>query len=255
MSFGMTSHEICKNTLGVLPEDIRQTVLLTPGWAPERLFETESLRIITDSSPLHSYKIWDAETDGKQFTYMRTGFGAPMVLDAVLLLRHTPCRRIIFVSSAGALGKAMRVGDLLLPSISASGDGAGRYLQRDMTHDCFGEEHRPDAALFDALCSATKRICAAHDVNWHIGRTFCVDTIAGQQGHVSAICGMGFDSLDMESAVLFKAARQVGIAAAAILLISDTQENPLTEGRDESGGAYRKRVRSKTLPEILKEVL
>ena len=104
MSFGMTSREICKNTLGVLPEDICRTVLLTPGWAPERLFETEALRVLTDASPLHGYRIWNAETGGKCFTYLRTGFGAPMVLDAVLL-RHTPCRRIIFVSSAGALGK------------------------------------------------------------------------------------------------------------------------------------------------------
>ena len=124
-----------------------------------------------------------------------------------------------------------------------------------MTRDCFGEEQRPDAALYEALCGATERICAEHDVNWHVGRTFCVDTIVGQQEHVSAIYGMGFDSLDMESAVLFKAAGQVGIAAAAILLISDTQEKPLTEGRDGCGGAYRIRVRSKTLPRILREVL
>lgn len=250
-----STNEICRNTLGVAPEQICSTVLLTPGWSPERLFAPQALHTLTESSPLHGYKLWNVDCGSKRCTYLRTGFGAPMVLDAVLLLRHTPCKRILFVSSAGALGSRMRVGDLLLPAASYNGDGASRYLQNTLTNDCFCEEQLPDQALFDRLCRTTEHICLQQDVAWHIGRTFCVDTIAGQAEHIPCIRSMGYDSLDMESAVLFKAARRVGIAAAAILLISDTQEKPLTEGRNELSALYRKRVRSATLPAILHELL
>ena len=250
-----STNEICRNTLGVAPEQIRSTVLLTPGWPPERLFAPQALHTLTESSPLHGYRLWDVNSNGKRCTYMRTGFGAPMVLDAVLLLRHTPCKRILFVSSAGAQGSRMHVGDLLLPAASYSGDGASRYLQNTLTNDCFCEEQLPDQALFDRLCRTTGHVCLQQDVIWHIGRTFCVDTIAGQAKHLPYIRSMGYDSLDMESAALFKAARRVGIAAAAILLISDTQEKPLTQGRDASAAPYRTRVRSTTLPAILHELL
>lgn len=255
MSLKALSKNICQSTLGVLPEQVRSTVLLTPGWPPERLFSPQSLHSLTESSPLHGYKLWDVDCDGKRCTYMRTGFGAPMVLDAVLLLRHTPCKRILFISSGGALDSRMHVGDLLLPAISASGDGASRYLQNTLTNDCFGEEQRPDKALFDTLRSTTEHICLQQDVAWHISRTFCVDSIVGETEYIPCIHSMGFDSLDMESAVLFKAARQVGIAAAAVLLISDTSEKSLTEGRCKSSAIYRKRVRSTTLPAILHELL
>lgn len=255
MNLGTTPQVICQNTLGVCPEDICESVLLSPGWAPERLFSPDMLRSFTDSSPLHGYRIWNVENGTKRFTYLRTGFGAPVVMDAVYLLRYTPCKRILFVSSGGALDSAMRVGDLLLPEISASGDGASRYLQKDLDTDTFGEIQRPDSTLFQRLHSTAERLCAQQNVTLHIGRTFCVDTIAAQQNHIPHIRSQGFNSLDMESAAAFKAARQAGIAISAILLISDALERPLLAGRSESDAVYRRRVRSVTLPAILNEVL
>lgn len=255
MDFGTATQAICQNTLGVCPEDLCESVLLSPGWTPDRLFAPDTLRPLTDFSPLHGYRLWNVEDGAKRFTYLRAGFGAPMVLDAVYLLRYTPCKRIMFVSSGGALSSSMRAGDLLLPEISASGDGASRYLQKDLLADTFGEIQRPDSKLFQRLYSTASRLCAQQNVALHLGCTFCVDTIAAQQAHIPHIRSMGYNSLDMESAAAFKAARQAGIAISAILLISDTQEQPLSAGRSEQDAAYRRRVRSVTLPAILNEVL
>ena len=255
MNYDRTPQDICRNTLGVNSEDVCEFVLLSPGWMPDRLFGPNALHSLTDSSPLHGYKIWNAELNAKHFTYIRTGFGAPMVMDAVLLLHSTPCKRILFVSSGGAIDPAIQVGDLLLPELCASGDGASRYLQADMTTDIFGEVQRPDFNLFQALRTAAEHLCVQQNVALHIGHTFCVDTIAAQYAHLPHIRSMGYNSLDMESAAALKAARQADIAAAAILLISDTQAQPLLTGRREQDAAYRRRVRDITLPAILNEVL
>ena len=42
--FGATKEEICQNTLGITPEAINQTVILSPGWNPERLFADREVR-------------------------------------------------------------------------------------------------------------------------------------------------------------------------------------------------------------------
>ncbi len=246
---------ICQNTLGIDPSQIRETVLLSPGWPPERLFPADALRVLQESSPLHGYKLWDVQLEHATCTYLRTGFGATVAMDATLLLQHTPCKRILFVSSAGGLGADMRVGDLLLPAVSACGDGSIRYLFPDASQDRFGQPFRPDPAAFAALRAITERVCAEQNVHYHIGNTFCVATLVAQQPHIPTLAAKGYDSLDMESSAIFAAAQTIGIAACALMQISDTQQHPLLQGRSDRSADYKKRVRRNALPRILLEML
>lgn len=138
--FGLTAEDICRNTLGVDIGQIRETVLLSPGWVPERLFSAAEIEECVSASPLFQYKIWDVRRGGRCATYVRCGFGAPVVMDAVLLFGLTGrCKRMLFVSSVGAVSEEMEIGDLLAPEYSAAGDGAGRYLEEDFLRDTFGE--------------------------------------------------------------------------------------------------------------------
>ena len=87
--FGATVDEICNNTLGISGECINENVIISPGWQPDRLFEKEEITQVVQSSPLFGFRIWDIAHEGTKITFIRTGFGAPIVMDALLLLGMT----------------------------------------------------------------------------------------------------------------------------------------------------------------------
>ena len=252
--FGSSDAEICKSTLGIAPEEIEGIVIVSPGWPPERLFAPEEIQPLVESSPLFGFKLWRIEKNGKRATYIRTGFGAPMVMDALLLLGLAKVEQLLFISSVGALSKEIRVGDVLLPRVSSCGDGAGRYLSDDPWGDTYGEKQMPDTALLHRLSELTDKICREHSATWHYGNTLCVDTIVAQYNHLEKIVTRGYDSVDMESAVAFKAARRMGIPAAALLHVSDNSvlDQSLLSAREGHGGrVYRSYVRKEVLPKIV----
>ncbi|MCI8485426.1 MAG: phosphorylase, partial [Lachnospiraceae bacterium] len=253
--FGATIEEICLHTLGVSADNINENVIVSPGWQPERLFHANVINQIVQSSPLFGYKIWNIEH--RNITYIKTGFGAPVVLDALLLLGLTKCRKILFVSSVGALSSEMNIGDIVIPEYSASGDGAGRYLSNHLFQDIFGEKQYPHNDLFQFLINETKRICEINSVKWHLGKTFCTDTIVAQYNHLESIIEMGYNSIDMESAAAFKAAKMMNIPIAALLNVSDNStmnKSLMTDHNNQSEKEYRKFVRSEIFPQIIENV-
>lgn len=255
--FGTSNEEICLNTLGITPEKINGTVILSPGWPPERLFATCEIKELVQASPLFGYKIWDIRQSDISLTYIKTGFGAPVVMDCMLLLGLTgKCKQIFFVSSAGGLTDEMNIGDIVLPEYSACGDGASRYLTDDLQSDHFGEKQYPYDPLFRKVVSATRDICQNHDVRWHLGRTFCVDTIVAQYAHLDQIQEEGYNSVDMESGAAFKAANMLGIPIVAILNVSDSaaqEKKSLMAKRTDEEKKYRKYVAGEIIPQIIAE--
>lgn len=256
--FGTSVEDICRSTLGLSPSQVQETVLLSPGWVPERLFAAAGIEECVSTSPLFGYKIWNIRRDGRCATYIRCGFGAPVVMDAVLLLGLTGrCKRMLFVSSTGAISEGIGIGDLLVPEYSAAGDGAGRYLQEDFLRDTFGEKQYPERELFSRLVDATRAACARHSIPWHTGRTFCTDTIAAQYSHIDRISQLGYNSLDMESAAAFKAANLLHIPIAALLNVSDNSAagKSLMTRRSEEEISRRRLVSRTVMAEILTELL
>jgi len=257
--FGGTIEDICLNTLGIEAGKINETVIISPGWIPERLFAGYEIKEIVQASPLFQYKIWNIKQKEFSLTHIKTGFGAPVVMDCILLLGLTgKCKRIIFVSSVGGLSEEMNIGDIVLPEYSVCGDGAGRYLSDDFERDSFGEKQYPHTELFNRLIGATQTICERHHVQWHLGRTFCIDTIVAQQSHLNRIINMGCNSVDMESAVAFKAANMLNIPIVAMLNVSDNsvkESKSLMSKRSKEERKYRKYVVGEIIPQIMKELL
>lgn len=252
--FGSSDRKICLSTLGVSPEQIRETVIVSPGWRPDRLFPADSVRTVRESTPLFGYEIREVCTEGKCFTWLRAGFGAPAVMDAVLLLGLTGCRKILFISSVGGLLPEHRIGDLLVPEYSVSGDGAGRYLTDDPFRDRFGEKIYPDGELSARLYAAAEEVCLEGGTACHRGRPFCTDTIVAQYGHLSRIRETGCDCLDMESAALFRAAKLLELPAAALLNVSDNSSaagSSLMTARTGDEQERRRYVIRELMPRIL----
>ncbi|MBQ4050590.1 MAG: phosphorylase [Oscillospiraceae bacterium] len=255
--FGGSDSEICRNTLGISPEEICENIVISPGWTPDRLFPAESIRKVIEATPLFRFQLWTVDHEGCRFTWVKAGFGAPMVMDALILLGLTGrCKKVLFVSSVGGLDPGFGVGDLLIPEYSVSGDGACRYLTDDLA-DCFGEHQLPDRELFLALHSAAGKICRQQDVSLHMGHPFCTDTIAAQYGHLDRIAAMGYDCLDMESAAAFKAAGILGIRIAALLNVSDNSSasgKSLMNTRSGKEQDYQRFVTRKVMPKIVTDV-
>ena len=252
--FGASADEICKNTLGVSIESMHPDVILSPGWPPERLFRREEITLLTEASPLFGFRIWRVQRNGRSVTYVNTGYGAPMAMEAMLLLGMAGIRRVLFVSSVGALSEKILVGDILLPRTSTDGCGTGRYLTDDPWSVITNGEQAPDETLFARLTAATDKLARENGVIWHYGKTLCVDTIVSQYGHIDEIVRRGYDSLDMESAVVFQTACMMGVSAAALLHVSDNSvmNQSLMSSRASHGGReYRSFVRKEILPRIV----
>lgn len=248
--------DLCLSGLGLPGGCIREDVIITPGWPPERVAGLGEARLLVASGPLYGLSVWEVETEGGQaLTYIKTGCGAPAVLDTLLSLGETGCKRILFLSSIGALSPEMAIGDLVLPEWSMSGDGASRFLAEGLA-DTWGEKSFPDAALFARLKEEAQKVCGREKLGWHVGHPFCTDTFLAQFPHISDILARGCDCLDMENAVAFRAAALMGIPIAALQCVSDNSvaKKSLLGGATEEEQAHRHFVRKKIIPEIIKNL-
>ncbi len=251
--YGSSPEEACFLTIGVRPEQVRQKVVLAPWWLPT-VFDGLGEDQYLSHEAVDSIRVWDFEKDGQTFTYVRAGIGAPVTSDVLLALGLTPCQEVLFVGSAGALSPEMAVGDVVVPEYSICGDGASRYIAGDsLQTDVFGERVYPDPALTARLNAQAEKACAAYGVTLHKGRNFSVDTIFAQFAHLDEIMAMGCNVIEMETAAVFRGARLMDMAAAALFIITDNSvcNNSLMTAFSPEETAWRRRVRREAFPRMI----
>ena len=251
--YGAAPEAACRRTLGVEATRVRAGVIVTPGWPPERFGALGRAELM--GRGLNSVRAYDLPDCG--LTYVMAGYGAPVVLDAVLALGLTGCQRVLFVSSVGALDPDMAIGDLVVTHSTVCGDGASRYIaSADLAFDAFGERMAPDAALLDRLDAIAARHCRACGVRLHVGRTFCTDTLFAQYAHIDAIRARGCNGLDMELAAALRAAKLCGLPIAAMSCVSDNTAagRSLLNAHTEADERRRAYVRGEVMPGIVREL-
>jgi purine-nucleoside phosphorylase len=252
--FGTNPVNIVRFIFQCEPEMIQSNVIIAPLWRPELFSDySDGITQITDGI----FKIWTLSTANLNITYIVTGMGAPNVNETVLALGCTPCEKIIFVGSAGALDTHIGIGDIVIPEYSVCGDGSCRYLtnKRLTENDSFGEKNYSNKELFEKIVSKTKEIAGKNSVNYHIGKTFSIDTIIAQFAHIDEIIDMGCNCIEMETSVLFKSAELCGIKAGAVFCVSDNsiQKKSLLSGLTKEETDYEKNVRKNVLTRIVME--
>lgn len=178
-----TTDRMFFNAFGVCKEKVCKNVIISPGWNPERVLNMDNAEELIKSSPLFGFKAWNVKCGNRKITYVKTGYGAPMILDAVLLLSMTECKNVLFLSSIGALSEKIKIGDIVIPEYSICGDGASRYIcSEKFLPDVFGEKVYPENKALNLLRSVTEKCCCDGNGVWHFGKTFCADTVVAQQG-------------------------------------------------------------------------
>jgi len=252
--FGTDSIDIVHSVLHCEPEIIQSNVIIAPLWKPE-LFSNYYDCIIQNSDGI--FKMWTLSAAGFKITYIVTGMGASNVNDIVLALGCTPCKKIIFIGSVGALDKNIGIGDIVIPEYSICGDGACRYLtNKKLTeNDTFGEKNHPNKELFEKIISKTREITGKNSVHYHIGKNFSVDIIIAQFAHIDEIIGMDCNCIEMETSALFKSAEICAINAAAVFSVSDNTilKKSLLSGMTKEEIDYEKNTRKNILTKIVIE--
>lgn len=253
--FGSTQRDICIHSIGIDPDQIQENVIVAPWWEPP-IFPNFGIFKYLSKSDYSSIKVWDLTVDGLKMSYIKTGIGAPVLMDVLLALGVTPCRQIIFIGSVGALDDKIGIGDIVIPAYSICGDGASRYISSDklVNGDVFGKKQFPDKIMFERLKRVSGFICKENGVKWHIGNNYSTDTVFAQFFHIDEIVGMGCNVIEMETAAAFRAAAFTGIPMAALFSVSDNTvaNKSLVSGRTSEEMQYRKKVRRELFPGIIK---
>lgn len=252
--YGSTEEDICLHGIGILPNQVNENVVIAPWWEPpvlQKLGEAEYL----SESDFSAIKVWNVKSKDLTITYIKTGIGAPVLMDALLSLGVTQCKRVVFIGSVGSLDEKIGIGDIVVPEYSICGDGASRYIATESlkSSDIFGDKAYPDEDLFNALYHNTKQVCNANNVRFHKGKAFSIDTIFAQFSHIDEIVGMGCNVIEMETAAAFRAARIANISLAALFSVSDNTvtNKSLICGRTEEEMKYRRFTRREVFPEII----
>jgi uridine phosphorylase len=164
-----------------------------------------------------SRHIWDCPVragiwQDRPLTLAGPAVGAPyaaLVLEKLIALG---ARRVLALGWCGSLSPQVKIGDLVLPTAAAPGDGTSG-------HYAVGEgEPRPDPTLSRLL---QDRLEAA-GARWHSGPIWTTDAFyretVGQVKHYQA---RGFLGVDLELAALLAVAQFRRVPLAALLVVSD----------------------------------
>jgi purine-nucleoside phosphorylase len=253
--FGSTEKDICTHGIGVLSEQIHENVILAPWWEPSALPGLGEAEYLSESG-FSSVKVWNIVSEKGEITYIKTGIGAPVLMDVLLSLGVTKCQKVIFIGSVGSLDTDISIGDIVIPEFSVCGDGASRYIASDnLIRDCFGEKAYPDSKLLSRIEAVTEKVCSQNNVRWHLGRNFSIDTIVAQFAHIDLILDMNCNVIEMETAAAFRAAKMANIQIIAIFSVSDNTvvKKSLICGRTDQEMDYRRFVRRSLFPKIIIE--
>lgn len=254
--YGSNENDICVHGLGITPEQVQEHVVVAPWWEPTSLPGLGTAEYLSESD-YSAIKIWNIISDEAKITYIKTGIGAPVLMDALLTLGVTQCKQILFVGSVGSLDENIGIGDIVIPEYSICGDGASRYLANKTLkiNDVFGKKIFPDSNLLDTIVNVTDKICLDNKVEWHRGKAFSIDTIFAQFAHIDEIMSMGCNVIEMETAAAFLASKVIDVPIAAILSVSDNTviNKSLISGRLRQEMDYRKYVRRELFPRIILE--
>ena len=226
-------------------ENILEKVVIAPWW-DHTIFDAYDVKIEQVGE-----KVYNIYKDNISFSYVELKrIGSPAVMDYFLSLGLTKCKKILFIGSAGALVDNAKIGDLVIPSYSICGDGASRYLNKNL-EDEFLKKEIPYGEFTNELIETCNRL------NYKTINVpnFSVDTIFAQYNFIDEIKNTGAQTIEMETALLFKCSNLMKIPTAALFCISDNTISGKSLYSDRTKeNEYRHKVRKEIIPNIIIEL-
>ena len=227
-------------------QNICKNVVIAPWWCHD-VFEGLNFQVEQVSE-----KVFNFYGDELSFSYIELKrIGASGIMDFILALGVTKCKNLIFLGSAGSLDEKIRIGDIIVPEYSICGDGASRYLNKNLEDEFLKKEY-PSELVSNKLIEILKK----ENINFHHVPNYSIDTVFAQFYHIDKILNLGVKTIEMETACLFKCCKIMNINAAALFCVSDNTilNKSLYSGRTADENEYRHKIRYEIIPKIVVEL-
>ena len=183
--------------------------VLLPGDPGRALLLAQTL-LVKPAMFNHNRGLWGytgTTHDGLELTVQSTGMGGPSAAIVISELAHLGARALVRVGTCGALDSTLGLGELLIVTGAISADGTSSVLAD-------GEPITPDPGLLESLLAAGDRSPT--------GMVVSTDLFYDERDGVEADwLAQGARAVEMETATLFALAHRRGLAAAAVLMVSD----------------------------------
>ena len=243
LEYGTTKEDI---KIGKGYENIQENVVIAPWWSHD-IFDGMNFKIEQVSE-----KVYNFYKDNFSFSYIELKrIGAPGIMDFILSLGVTKCKNLVFLGSAGSLDENIKIGDIVIPKYSICGDGASRYLNKNLEDEFLKKEY-PSKDFTNKLIDILKK----ENVRYHNVPNFSIDTVFAQFYHIDKILELGSKTIEMETANLFKCNEVLNINVTALFCISDNTvlKKSLYIGRTDEENEYRYKIRYEVIPKIIIEL-
>lgn len=208
--------DILKLVYGIPSSERFDCVFVAPSWRIEKVFDLSDLNteLLCENIDITAYKIL---YNGKKYLYAKLKIGAPNMIDFCLSCNELNCDKFIFIGSAGSLVPEIKIGDIIIPEYSISGDGASIYLYDELDAKNMFKKAYSDSKLNQEI----KNICKERNIKTVDAIPVSVDSVMCEYQHLTEFKNMGAQVIEMESATFFNAMNLIKKSASAILIISD----------------------------------
>jgi len=244
----MDNGKLFNSCYGADPSVFAEKVIITPFISLERFKGYCNVRSVFKGA---LYSGFTAEKKGEDVTVIWSGIGDRLAGDAVLLLRQTRAKNVLFAGTCGGLNDC-GIGDLLVAEGAFSGEGFSRYYDKDFSMaKVFKEE---GLICADSLWSKKLlRFLKENTKNELIlknGNIFTVGSLVAEiPGNLEYIQKKGFKGIEMELSAVFRAAEVAGLKAAGLVMVSD---RPLEKGIGEELSSKEREAFKKGLADVLR---
>lgn len=191
-------------------------IIVAPTWNPEKVFKNFDPEI-TKFEESKSRSGYEVNVNDKKYGYIVTGQCSGNIIDCCMVLGHSVCSNIIFIGTAGALSKDLRLGDIVTPLYSIAGDGGSLYLYYNITKDNYRNKIYQDEKSITDLKAAGKK----EDINVLDKIVYCTDTIFCEYLHLDEIKELESEVIEMETAAFMRCMELINKKYNIILVISD----------------------------------
>ena len=167
--------------------------------------------------------IYVVERDGRRFTVLHPGVGAPLAAGFLEEIIAAGCRKFIACGGAGVLNPELTVGHLVVPIAAVRDEGTSyHYLPAS-------RETTPSPAAVEAITATLD----AHNVPYVLGKTWTTDALYRETpAKIARRRGEGCLTVEMEAAAFFAVAQFRGVTFGQILYGGDDVSGDVWDHRD-----------------------
>lgn len=185
---------------GIKPKEIKEDVIITPFLNLE-YFRTSKRNKISKGL------LFEVLTE-KYFSVVKTGVGSSFVGDSVVYLKDTPCKRLYFVGSCGAVSNC-KVGELVIADKAMAWESFSEILGHSPSH-FFINAHNQIFRNFLWLNSDIKKVNLA-----------TLGSLSLQDKILYSLKKQEIDVVDMEASAFFSATKYFKLPSIALLYVTD----------------------------------